>query len=97
MQPETNNTIDGGLGAVHEAVQSILEGAKPKPLVDEVSPLHFQLPLAAQHIGSQGQAFQFLVGLDQQQQPGRFVDLPGFDAYHPVLDHVEAANAMGAR
>ena len=97
MQPETNDTIDGGLGAVHEAIQSILERTKPKALVDEIGPLHLQLPLAAQHIGGQGQAFQFLVGLNQQQKAGRFVDLPGFDPHHTVLDHVETADAMGAR
>ena len=36
------------------------------------------------------------MGLDHQKQTGRFIDLPTLDAHHPVLDHVEATDAMGS-
>ena len=85
------------LGAVHESVQCILQRPEPEALINQISPLHLQLTFAAQNIRSQRQALQFLVSLDQQEQPRCFVDLAGFDPHHPVLDHVEPTDAVAAR
>ena len=84
------------MGALDEAIQRIFQRPKPEALIHQISPLHLQLALGAQHIGSEGQALQFLVGLNQQQQARGFVDLAALDAHHPVFDHVEAAKAMAA-
>ena len=96
VQLQAHAAINGALGALDEAIEGILERAVPKPLVHQVGPGHFELALGAQHVGGQGEAFQFLVGLDQQQQTRGFVDLPALDAHHPVFDHVEPAEAMAA-
>ena len=85
------------LGPIHETVQCILQRPEPQALIHQVSPLHLQLTFAAQNIRGQRQTLQFLMGLNQQQQARCFVDLPGFNPHHPVLDHVETADAVTAR
>ena len=96
VKPDPHGAVNRGLGAVDEAVDGVLERPIPEALIHQVGPLLLELALAAQHIGRQGEALELLVGLDQQQQPRGFVDLPALDAHNPVLDHVEPAEAMAA-
>ena len=52
--------------AFDETIECVLERAKPQTLIDEIGPLHLKLPFGAEHIGRQGEALEFLVGLNQQ-------------------------------
>ena len=55
------------LGAIHKAIKSLFERAKPKALIHEICPLHLKLSLGPQYIGGQGETLQLLMRLNQEQ------------------------------
>ena len=66
MQAQAHHTVHVLLSAIHESIKGILERTKLETLIHKIGPLHFELTLAAEDIGSKGEALEFLVGLNQQ-------------------------------
>ena len=82
------------LGVVDEDVEAALESRVPEALVDEVRPLGLDAALVAVDVALEGEVLELLVRRDQGDRGGRLVDLAALDADQPVLDDVDAADAV---
>src|SRR5690606_5456275 len=97
VQGHPDVAVDMPAGLVDEAVQGALERGEPLAVVDQFAPALLDLPLVAGQFALDGDVLQLLVGGDQGDGAGRLVHLAGLDADEAVLDHVDPADALGAR
>ena len=84
------------LALVDEGVERLLQGREPQPVVDQLGVAGLEPGLLVGQVALEGQILEVGVGHDQRQGAGALVDLAALDADPAVLDHVDAAPAVGA-
>ena len=68
----------------------------PQAVVDELGDADLDALLLARDVAFERDAFEVLMRVDERQRRRALVDLAALDADAPVLDHVDAAPAVGA-
>ena len=96
LEPQPDLAGDVALGGVDEGVEGLLQRRVPHAVVDEVGEAALEPLLLVEQVALEGERLEVLVGLDEGQRAGRLVGLAALDADPTVLDHVEAAPAVGA-
>ena len=94
MQPHLAG--DEALALGDERVEGLLERAEPQAVVDELGVAGLEPGLLPLHVALEADPLEVAVGQDQGQAGRALVGLPALDADPPVLDHVDAAPAVGA-
>ena len=95
MQFHPHLTSDELLGVLNEGVERLLERRRPHAVVHKVGPLLLDHALVARLLALQGDVLHLLVGLNERDRAGGFVDLAALDANKSVLNDVDAADALG--
>ena len=93
---EADGASDGLLSLCDEGIEGGFEGGEPQALVGEFGVALFDGRLEAEDVSGEGQGFEFAVGGDDCEGCGCFVDLAALYPDQPVLDHVDAADAVCA-
>src|SRR6478735_474289 len=89
-------TGDVLLGLEQERVEGVLQRREPEPVVDQLAPALLDLALEPREVALDGDVLELLVRRDERDGAGSLVDLAALDADEPVLDHVEATDALRA-
>src|SRR4029077_15465167 len=92
LQPHVAGDVTLRLG--DERVQRVAQRAEPQPVVDHLRPLLSDEVLEPRDLLRQRDVLQRLVGLQQKDRGGRFVDLARLDADEAVLEVVYAPDAV---
>src|SRR6185436_21131715 len=85
------------LRGLHEPPQVSLELGEPETVVRRLGDLVGDHPAEAQLVLREGQALERAVGRMEHDGSGRLVDLAALDPDEPVLDVVDATDAVAAR
>jgi hypothetical protein len=85
-----------GAGLVDEAVERALERREPEPVVHELGPALVDGPLEPGEVALDRDVLELLVRRDERHGSGSLVDLAALDADEPVLDEVDASDALSA-
>ena len=89
--PVTNRCV-----SATNASSAWLQRAEPQAVVDELGVADLEALLLAGEVALEADRLEVLVGQDEGQARRALVGLPALDADPAVLDHVEAAPAVGA-
>src|SRR5690606_2734219 len=94
VQPDVAG--DEALARVDEGVESRLERAEPQPVVDQLGVARLEPELLPLQVALEADRLEVGVRHDQRQAARALVGLAALDADPTVLDHVDAAPAVGA-
>ena len=94
MEPNANRPRDVALGAGHVGGDILVVGAEPEPVVDEFRVLLRDVLLEPDLLLGEGHPLERAMGCMEGDGGGGLVELAALDAHEPILDVVDAADAM---
>ena len=96
VELDADGAGEGLLGGVHKGVEGAAQGAVPEAVVDELGVLEFELALVVGELALEAERFEVAMGVEEHDGGRALVGLAGLDADEAVLDHVDAADAVGS-
>ena len=96
LEAQAHLAGDELLARVDERVEGLLQRREPEAVVDELGVAGLDAGLLPVEVALEADRLEVLVGHDERQAGRALVGLPALDADPAVLDHVDAAPAVGA-